>query len=380
MQTSAMGSEEELVECTVKQSDLVRELKMARGCVDRGGTIPILGNVLLRAAGECLTICSTDLEVSVSCRCEANVRKAGATTVPAGRLLDYASLLPEADVALKATENWWTSLSCGRSRARFAGMSPESFPELPAIPEAQMDLPSDTVSAMISRAAFAISHESSRFTIDGALLEVVDGFVRLVATDGHRLALVEIESDEAEGKHAAIIASRGLNELVRLCAPLGENGRVRIAFGENHIFFDAGGRVLAVRRRSGNFPDYKKVLPQRDFPEVELTRREVREAVTRVGQFSDEQSRAIRFQFHAGELRLFAASAEVGDAEECVSCEYSGPDLEIGFNGHYLEQFFSAVDREKVRIGVRDSKSSGEFWPAAEDAIRYRYVVMPMRV
>src|ERR1700730_9333561 len=178
------------MEFTVSKTDLVRELNLSQGVVEKKTTIPILSNVLVEATGDRIHLTATDLELGIRCSCPARVKKQGAGTIPAKRLLDYVRLLPDADVEVKIQENQWASLVCGRSRTRIAGMSRDSFPELPATPAPMAQIPVGVLSTMISKTIFAISAEESRFTLNGALLILKSTGVVMVATDSHRLALV----------------------------------------------------------------------------------------------------------------------------------------------------------------------------------------------
>src|SRR6266705_2283095 len=176
------------MEFTVSKSDLVRELSLSQGVVEKKTTIPILSNVLLEARGDRLYLTATDLELGMRTSCPARVKKEGSGTIPAKKLLDYVRLLPDADIGVKFGDNHWASLTCGRSRTRIAGMSRESFPELPQMPDSVAELPAKQLTAMIARTMFAISMEESRFTLNGALLLLGDKGLTMVATDGHRLA------------------------------------------------------------------------------------------------------------------------------------------------------------------------------------------------
>src|ERR1043166_3988142 len=180
---------ENTMEFTVSKSDLVRELNLSQGGVEKKTTIPILSNVLVEAEQDRINLTATDLELGIRCSCPARVKKPGAGTIPAKRLLDYVRLLPDADLEVKLLENQWASLVCGRSRTRIAGMSRESFPELPQMPEVLAEIPIGVLAAMIGKTVFAISTEESRFTLNGALLVLRKGGMVMVATDGHRLAM-----------------------------------------------------------------------------------------------------------------------------------------------------------------------------------------------
>ena len=179
------------MEFTVSKADLVRELSLSQGVVEKKTTIPILSNVLLEASGDRVTLTATDLELGVRCSCAARVKKEGAGTVPARKLLDYVRLLPEGDVQMKFLENHWVNITCGRSKTRIAGMSRDSFPELPKMPDPIAEIPVKALASLIARTSFAISMEESRFTLSGALLLLRPDSMTMVATDGHRLAYVQ---------------------------------------------------------------------------------------------------------------------------------------------------------------------------------------------
>src|SRR5512147_399442 len=212
------------MEFTVSKADLVRELSLSQGVVEKKTTIPILSNVLLEAADDRITLTATDLELGIRCSCPARVKKDGSGMVPAKKLLDYVRLLPEGDVNMKFLENHWANITAGRSRTRIAGMSRESFPELPAMPAAIAELPVKTLASMIGRTAFAISMEESRFTLNGALLLMRPEGLTMVATDGHRLAFVQAspqESGEIDQQFRALIPKKAMAELLKLADDAG---------------------------------------------------------------------------------------------------------------------------------------------------------------
>ena len=373
------------MEFTVSKADLVRELSLSQGVVEKKTTIPILSNVLLEARGDRLYLTATDLELGMRTSCAARVKKEGSGTIPARKLLDYVRLLPDAEITVKFLENNWASFTCGRSRTRIAGMSRESFPELPAMAEAIAEIPVKQLSGMIARTMFAISMEESRFTLNGALLLLADKTLTMVATDGHRLAYVQRPSD-APGSNGvayrALVPRKAMAEITKLSDEAGPDGKVRFGGDDNHLFFEFGPRLLITRKLTGNFPDYERVLPQDNTNIAKLVKDEIRGAIERVAQFADERSRAIRVQFTAGEVKVFSSALETGESEESVPGEYSGPDLEIGFNAQYLLDFLRAIPQDHVAFGLKDQKSAGELQPSKseEESEIYRYVVMPMRI
>jgi DNA polymerase III subunit beta len=373
------------MEFTVSKADLVRELSLSQGVVEKKTTIPILSNVLIEAVGERIVLTATDLELGIRCSCPARVKKEGSGTVPARKLLEFVRLLPEGDVTIKFLENHWASITAGRSRTRIAGMSRESFPELPQMPAKIAELPVKMVASMIVRTQFAISTEESRFTLSGALLLISPGSLTMVATDGHRLAYVQTGAGDAaqvDTNFRALVPKKAMGELVKLADGAdGENAKANFSGDDNHLFFEVGDRLLITRKLTGNFPDFERALPKDHNLVAKLQKDDIRAAIERVAQFADERSRAIRVQFSSGEVKIFSSSVEMGESEETVNSEYTGPDLEIGFNAQYLLDFLRAISQSEVAFHLKDQKSAGELRPFGEGITdQYRYVVMPMRI
>ena len=370
------------MEFSVSKSDLVRELGLTQGVVEKKTTIPILSNILIETDKDHVWLTATDLELGIRCACPATVKKEGAGTIPARRLLDYVRLLPDSDVNVKLGDNQWASLVCGRSRTRIAGMSRESFPELPEMPEILAEIPLSTLSQMIASTIFAISAEESRFTLSGALLILKEDGLIMVATDGHRLAMVErpVPLPGLPATYRALLPKKAMSEILKLASD-DSTKTVEFSGNENHLFFRVGKRLLLSRKLTGNFPDFERVLPKGHPHSVVLQRDELKSAIERVAQFSDERSRAIRLQVLAGELKVHSSISETGESEETIPIEYSGDELEIGFNAQYLIDFLRSVDQTEVEFHFKDLNSAGELRPhAAEEGSVYRYVVMPMRI
>src|ERR1035438_9083488 len=239
------------MEFTVSKADLVRELSLSQGVVEKKTTIPILSNVLIEAVGERIVLTATDLELGIRCSCPARVKKEGSGTIPARKLLDFVRLLPEGDVAIKFLENHWASITAGRSKTRIAGMSRESFPELPQMPPTIAELPVKTLASMIARTQFAISAEESRFTLNGALLLLSPEALTMVATDGHRLAYVQAkagETGQVEQNFRALVPTKAMAELIKLADDAGPEARANFAGDDNHLFFEVGHRLLITRK------------------------------------------------------------------------------------------------------------------------------------
>jgi len=371
------------MEFTISKADLVRELNLSQGVVEKKTTIPILSNVLIETSGDRIFLTATDLELGIRCSCPARVVKQGAGTIPARRLLDYVRLLPDVDVQFKFLENQWASLVCGRSRTRIAGMSRESYPELPRMPEVLAEIPSLVLATMIGRTIFAISTEESRFTLNGALLVLKPGVMTMVSTDGHRLSMVESTGNVPgiQGSYRALLPRKAMGEILKLVQESPGDAPVLFAGDENHLFFQFGERLLISRKLTGNFPDYERVLPREHPLVVSLDTNEMRAAIERVAQFSDERSHAIRVQMAPGEIKMHSSLSETGESEESLPSEYDGATVEIGFNAQYLLDFLRAAGKDTVRLHFKDGQSAGELQPGGDaDGYVYRYVVMPMRI
>lgn len=371
------------MEFIVSKSDLVRELNLSQGVVEKKTTIPILSNVLVEAADDRVTFTATDLELGIRCSCPARVQKKGAGTIPARKLLDYVRLLPEAEVQVKFQENHWASLVCGRSRTKIAGMSRESFPELPSMPEVIAEFAIGSLAAMISRTVFSISSEESRFTLNGALLLLKPGTITMVATDGHRLALVEKEETVPglSGPFRALLPRKAMGEILKFAASAEPETTLKFAGDDNHLFFQLGDRLLISRKLTGNFPDFERVLPKEQPHIVKIPKDELRGSIERVMQFADERSHSIRVKFAPGEAKVYSSLSDTGESEETVNIEYDGPVMEISFNAQYLLDFLRVVTEEQVAFRLKEANSAGELRPVSnEGGLLYRYVVMPMRI
>jgi DNA polymerase-3 subunit beta len=372
------------MEFIVSKSELVRELNLSQGVVEKKTTIPILSNILVEAADDRVVLTATDLELGIRCTCPARVTKKGAGTIPARKLLDYVRLLPEADVTVKFQDNHWASLVCGRSRTRIAGMSRESFPELPQMPEVVAEFPIGTLSAMIARTIFSISAEESRFTLSGSLLLLRPGILTMVATDGHRLSMVEKQEEMpglAAASFRALLPRKAMSEILKFASSAPADSIVKFAGDDNHLFFQLGDRLLISRKLTGNFPDYERVLPKEQPNAVTMPREELRASLERVMQFADERSHAIRVKFAPGEAKIFSSLSDTGETEESLGVEYGGPEIEISFNAQYLLDFLRVVTDDQVTFRFKEPNSAGEMCPSGADSgLLYRYIVMPMRI
>ncbi|MGH9351907.1 MAG: DNA polymerase III subunit beta [Terriglobia bacterium] len=371
------------MEFAVSKSDLLRELDLAQGAAEKKATIPILSSVLVQAREEEILLSATDLDIGLLCGCAARVKKGGAVTVPVRRFVEIVRSLPEAEVRIKALENHFIQVTCERSSFKLAGMAKDNFPALPDVPPPLATIPPGVLASMIQRTSFAIASGESRYTLNGALLVLKPDRILMVATDGHRLAQVEREA-QVEGLNnelKVLISKKALGEIFKLLTQGSAQAPVQFSQDQSHLFFSAGHRVLISNVLSGQFPNYEAVLPHDNKRIVEISRQQVVAAIRRVALLADERSRAIRFQLAKDRLEIFSSNGEYGEASEAMDVSYADEEMKIGFNYLFLLDFLDAVgETENIRIELKDEQSAGQLRPSEDDASRYRYVVMPMRV
>ena len=367
------------MEIIVRRNDLVKELALVQGIVERKNSIPILSNVLVDARGGELQIAATDLDVSIRCGCAAQVVKEGAITLGAKKLYEIARTLPESDVHIRVLPDAWATIDCERVSFKMAGLPKEDFPALPEAKVAKgVEIPADVLRDLIARTAFAITVEDARYYLAGALLVLDKDGAAMVATDGHRLsyarrnALLKIV-DPAR----VLVPRKAIYELGRL---LEGDEPATFQQVESHLVFVVGGRILASKMIEGQFPAFEKVIALTGNKAVPLDREKLAAAIRRVSLLSSERSRAVKVTLAAGRLELLASSPDLGEARESLQAEYEGEGVEIGFNAQYLLDFLGVVGTEKVVLDVKDHESQGMLKPLGQDEPEYRYVVMPMRL
>ena len=399
------------MEFSIKQSVLKEELGYIQGVVERKSTIPVLSNILIESLGEgSIRIVGTDLDVTIRCDAEADIKKPGAMCVQARKLFDIVRTLNDGDVHFKKEENEWVEMKAGRAKFRLAGVNKEQYPEIPIFKSAPMKLSADVFNYFIQNTAFAITNETSRFTLSGAKF-VIDGEkARMVTTDGHRLAFIEKTLDaKTDAKMDALIPKKALLELVKISRS--ESGDVSFGEDQNHIYFETGGRLLITRKLTGNFPNYEMVMPKDNDKKVVFDLSDMKNAVRRISLMADERNRSIRVTVREGEVEVTAQSSEEGEGAEVVPADYTGEEVMLGFNHQYLQEFLNnvgALESASVSDAAEEGGSNGEGAATArakdtgtptrisfefkdsnaatqiridgETAYDYKYIVMPLRI
>src|SRR6187402_63381 len=372
------------MELVVRKTELLRELQLFQGIVERKNTIPILANVLIEAKGDEVRMLATDLEVALRSRCQASVAKSGALTLPAKKLYEIVRALPETDVRIEEDKNG-VKVAADRFDSRMQTLPREDFPTLPESSGTfSARLSRDVVKQMVSKTQFAITGEDTRYFLNGALFILKSDSMTLVSTDGHRLALISVPREKGEAKKSeaeeerVILPRKTLLELGRL---IGEGeGDIQYEHGENHLFFDIGGRLLISRMIDGQFPAFERVIPKSNDKRVEFDRDRLTSAVRRVALLSNERSRAVKFQIEKGKVEIASSSPEFGEAKEVLVVDYNATPVTICFNAQYVIDFLGAVETDSVALDFKDEMSQAVMSPIGADGYTYTYVIMPMRV
>jgi DNA polymerase-3 subunit beta len=348
-----------------------------QGIVERRSTIPVLSHILLRARQEKLHLAATDLDVSLTSWCDGVIKKEGGLAVQARKLLEIVRSLASDEVQLELEDGKSLLLRAGHSRFKIHGLPPEDFPSLPEAGAGEaIELPYAEFRRMVSKVLFAVSAEESRFQLNGALLKLKGKSLELVATDGHRLALVESAVNAGKQADGVLVPRKALQELQRFES----NGQLQYRRGEHHLSFQIGRRELICRILEGTFPDYERVIARDNDKVATFERNQLAEVVHRVALLTGERSRAVRLQFSPGQLVISAANPDLGEAVESLDCDYDGQEFQLGLNPDYLAQFLGAVETPKVRLELKDENSQCVGYPVEGPEARYLCVIMPMRI
>jgi DNA polymerase-3 subunit beta len=350
---------------TAAREALLKPLQAVIGVVERRQTMPILSNVLMIARDGQLSVTATDLEVELVAQADVDTESGGEITVSGRKLLDICSVSGEK-----------LGVRAGRSKFSLATLPAAEFPVVEDIKAGQsLSVSQETLGRLIEKTHFSMAQQDVRYYLNGMLLETSAGHLRAVATDGHRLALSQAELDGKVDEQQVIVPRKGVLELQRLMTG---DGEVNIEFGANHIRIQLDGIRFTSKLIDGRFPEYERVIPKESSNELKADRGAFKSALQRTAILSNEKYRGIRLVIRDSGVILQAHNPEQEEAEEELEVEYSGEDIEIGFNVNYLLDALGAVDGDEVTLSVQDSNSSCLIrQPGKDDST---FVVMPMRL
>ena len=361
---------------SAERESLLSALQSVIGVVERRQTMPILANLLMSAEQGRLSITATDLEVELVANAEIKSAADGRLTIPGRKLLDICRSLPEGATLNLSQDGDKVTIKAGRSRFVLATLPAADFPVIDELAQQQtLKLAQADFKRLLDKTHFSMAQQDVRYYLNGMLLETDGKMLRTVATDGHRLALCEMDLPTQSGHQQVIIPRKGVLELQRL---LGTEGEISITIGSNHVRAQIGDVRFTSKLIDGRFPEYGRVIPAAPPKAVVADREVLRSALQRTSILANEKYRGIRLALKKNSLTLQAHNPEQEEAEEQVEVSYKGDELEVGFNVGYLLDALAAVDGSEVEIGVTDGNSS--CLVRAPGATSARYVVMPMRL
>jgi DNA polymerase-3 subunit beta len=359
----------------VARDPFLRALQLLQNIVESRQTLPILANVLLEAQDTGLHLVATDLEVSARVAVPATVGRSGGVTLGARKLIELVRELPAHPIALTLEENGWVQLVCGAAAFRLVALPADEFPPLEmGGAEGTFTVDAGRLRTMVARTSYAMSQDESRPYLNGLHFVVRPGELRLVATDGHRLALARLAID-GDASMSGIIPRKAVHEMGRV---LGASDGAGVAIRENQFVLRLPGFVLASKLVEGQFPNYEQVLPKAHPHRLVVAREPTIASVRRVSVVAEDRTRPIRLTVGPDALRLRASSAELGEAEEVLPAEFAGPEVIITFNARYLVEALAAMDAERVAVDLKDGLSPGVLRGVGDD--EHLCVIMPMRI
>lgn len=369
------------MEFTIRVPELAKALSRVQGIVEKKTTMPILANVLIAAKGrDAVTVSATDLEIGLTASYEAKITKPGGMTLDAKALFDIVRSLPEQTVTLKSTANHHVEITCGKVKYRVLGMPPENFPSLPKFADVPFFvIDPKTFREMIEKSVYATSTDETRYNLTGVYCEAIVGTdgLRMVATDGHRLSLVERPTpSKPVMRDAVIIPRKGLLEAKKLLD--GAEGEARLGIVDNSAVFEKADVTLTVRLVDGKFPDYQQVIPTASAKRVVIERHALLAALKRVSLLSPDKSQGVRIDLLPEAIAVSSNNPDAGEAREEVDAEVSGDAMKIGLNFRYVTDALAVLTDEKVTLELTDELSPVVVLGVGSEG--FRAVIMPQRI
>jgi DNA polymerase-3 subunit beta len=370
----------------MSKTELIRSLAKVQGIVERRNTLPILSYVLMNAEGSSVEVSSTDLEVGFKATYKAEVIEPGAMTIIAKKAFESARELPDEEIEIRSEENSWVRLVSGKANFRMVGLPKEDFPDLPTYTaKSGRWIAKKSLLDMVQKTSFAISHDQTRYALNGILLEATtlvddDGnqICRMVATDGHRLAMVEKGCMKGNVSETRVIIPRKAVMELRKVLEDETAEMIQVDFQENHIFFIGEDTVLAARLIDGQFPEYQQVIPTESKRKASIDREEFGRVLKRVSILTADKANPVRFSFTDGTMTVSTTNPDVGEAIESMAVEYEGTPVDLGFNARYVLDVLGVAEGKRIVLGMNEPLSPGLM--SVEGDPSYRYVVMPMRL
>lgn len=355
------------MEFTVDVATLRPEVNLLNGIAEKKAGVAALATLLIEASDEGVRLTGTDLDTTLNTRIDADVKTGGSVCIPAQKLCDIVRSLDKGKMTIKQEANNWVRITCNTSKFRVQGLSTEHFPEIEDVEGDSIEMDGKSFASMVSSTSFAITNEPSRFVLCGANLEIADGKAKMVATDGHRLALCEVDC-ESEEDFQVLIPKRALSEAVRMAGKT-----LKIVNGKNHISFESDERLMTSRKLTGAFPDYRAALPKDNSLKFSVKSEDLSRALKRVAISADDFNHSVKFAI--SEKNLVMTSADDGESEETLAIKAEGvPDGggKVNLNWKYLCDFLAVTDSVTLSIGESNS-------PVEVKGGHSTYIQVPLR-
>lgn len=363
---------------TITREQLQEGLLAVASAVPTRTTLPVLANILVEATPDGVRLAGTDLDIAVSTVVPAEVDDEGAVTLPAKKLVEIVRELPSAGIRVSTSGEQRVTLECGRARFKLLGIQKDEFPSFPPVDfSSAWKMTSGDLQKLISHVAFAASTEESRPILNGVLWELREKQMRMVATNGHRLARMDIPVAGAESTDL-IIPPKALEQIRRLFGPADE---LEVARSENHLGFRAGSTVVFTRLIEGPYPNYEQVIPRENDKTATVDKQTLAAAIRRVGVVASDQTRRVRLSFNGSTLKFSVNTPDLGEAQDEIQVAFDGEPLEIGFNASYLLELLKFMPTEEVRMSFKAPERAATVEPVGwDDPASYLCLVMPLRL
>jgi len=368
---------------TISKNIFLEGLTKVQGIVEKRHTIPILANVLIEAKNNEITITATDLEVGLKSKYKAQIIDEGKITVSAKKLYEIIKELPDKNINFNSKNNYWVEIKCHKSLFNLVGLSPEEFPKFPDIELSNNVIDKNNLNEMIEKTLFSISNDETKFNLTGIYIksDKIDNINKIifVSTDGHRLSMIQRKYEnelDLKYKEGFILPKKGIIEIKKLLETMEEN--INIGILDNNFFISNEKTTLIMRMVDGDFPDYKRVIPDKGKNAAIINKNLFLHALRRISILSSEKSKGIKINLKKDSLILTSSSPDLGDAKEEIDITYSGDDISIGFNAKYIIDILQVIKSEKIIFNLKDNISPGRINP--EDDEDYLSVIMPMRL
>lgn len=358
----------------ISKDDLFFNIQTVQNIVSPKATLPILSNILVEAKEDKIKLNATDLDIGISCELPVKTVEEGAITIPAKRFSDIIKELPSGDITIHAKKNNQIDIEGTQCRFKLIGLPKDEFPKFPEFSQKNViKIDQKVFKQMLKLTSFAVSHEESRYVLNGVLMEVEEDTIRLVATDGRRLAKIEKKTNnQNKGEYSVILPTKAIQEINR---NLGDEGELLIIISTNQVLFDVNGVLIATRIIEGEFPNYNQVIPKTAAKKIQINTKEFLSAIRRANLLTTPDFQAIKIEVFNGKVVVSKTTPDVGESREEVETEYAGEEMVVGFNPQFLIDFLKNIDEEFINLELL-----GVDKPAVIRIDSYLYLALPMRI